>query len=129
MMKFITPNIQGLLDYLAATGLIVFPFILKLHQESIIAHYLSLFMGIALIAYSLFSDYKLGIKPWLSFKNHLMFDLVVSAIFLIVPFIVGFNIVATIYCLLMGVGVIVVVSLSQTVSRELHVSDFHESDE
>ena len=51
--KILSPSIHGLLDYAAAAGLIVLPFVLGLGETSPAALWLSVAGGIGHIAYSL----------------------------------------------------------------------------
>ncbi|WP_251359144.1 hypothetical protein [Kangiella sp. TOML190] len=112
-MKFINSKLHGYLDYLAAIGLIALPFVIGLEQQSQLAFYISIVMGFGLIGYSLLSDYALSIKPLISYKGHLVFDLLASSVFILTPWIFGYNRFATLYSLIMGAGVIVVVIFSK----------------
>ena len=60
-LQFLTPKLHGLLDYAAAGGLIVFPFLLNLGSESPIALWLSVAAGAGLIGYSLLTDYAFSV--------------------------------------------------------------------
>ncbi len=113
-MRFITPSLHGALDYIAATALIVAPFILGLADQSALAHWMSVIAGAGLIVYSLFTNYKLSLTGAIPFKLHLVFDLAAAATFLAAPWIFGFTGVAKIYYIIMGAGVILVVLFSNT---------------
>ena len=56
-IRFLTPKLHGLVDYAAAAGLIVFPFILGIGASSPIAFWLSVAAGVAVICYSMLTGY------------------------------------------------------------------------
>lgn len=108
-MKFLTPTLHGALDYIAAGALIVLPMLLGL---SGIALWLSVGGGIALIVYSLLTDYTFGTIKLVSFDVHLMLDLAAGAAFIVAPFVLGFDNPTSIYYFVMAAGVIAVVAFS-----------------
>ena len=112
--KFLTPALHGLLDYAAAAGLIVLPFLLDLGAASPLASGLSVVAGIGLVAYSLATDYAFGVFRVLSFRAHLMLDVAAAIVFLAAPFVFGWRGLLLGYYLFMGVGVLAVVALSVT---------------
>lgn len=112
-MKFITPDMHGILDYTAALALLVAPFILGLESHSVLVHWFSVVAGAALIGYSLLTDYGPSIKGVFSYKMHLILDSVASAAFLILAFGHQGSLLSTAYCLVMGGGVIAVIALSE----------------
>lgn len=111
-MRFINSKLHGLLDYVAALALIIAPNVLGLGQESALAYWLSVAAGIGLIGYSLLTDYAYSIAKLIGFKLHLGFDIAAAVVFLIAPLLFGFDGVAAIYYPVMGVGVILVVLLT-----------------
>lgn len=110
--QILTPTIHGALDYLAAAGLIVLPFLLGLGETSAVAQWLSVAGGIGLIAYSLATDYAFGAVGILSFRGHLILDLLAAAAFAVAPFVFGWTGLTMGYYLVMAAGVLVVVALS-----------------
>lgn len=110
--RILTPTIHGLLDYAAASGLIVLPFVLDLQASSSLAHWLSVAAGIGLVAYSLATDYRFGVLRLISFRAHLALDLIAAAAFVIAPFALGWTGLLRGYYIVMAVGVLVVVALS-----------------
>lgn len=110
--KILTPTLHGLLDYAAAAGLIVLPFLLDLASTSVLAHGLSVAAGAVLIAYSLATDYTFGMFGLLSFRLHLVLDLAAAAVFLAAPFVFGWDGFVLGYYLIMAAGVIAVVVLT-----------------
>lgn len=108
-LRFITPTLHGFLDFAAAAGLIVFPKLLGLHGLS---QWLSVAGGIGLIAYSLLTDYALGPFKLLSYRRHIVLDLLAAVAFIAAPVVLGFVGLVAIYYYVMGAGVILVVGLS-----------------
>ena len=112
-LQFLTPTMHGVLDYAAAGGLIVFPFLLNLGAESAIALWLSVAAGVGLIGYSLLTDYALS--PWsvISYRGHLALDATAGLAFIAAPFVFGFSPLTSIYYFVMVAGVLLVVALSK----------------
>lgn len=108
-IRFITPALHGAGDYAAATALIVLPFVLRLEGFALT---LSVAGGTGLILYSLMTDYALGPLKLLSYKTHIVLDLLAAVAFLVAPFVLGFEGLTRIYYFVMGGGVLVVVALS-----------------
>ena len=79
--QFLTPTVHGLLDYAAAAGLIVLPFLLGLGATSQLALWLSVAAGIGLVAYSLATDYTFGAVGLFSFRAHLVLDVLAAVRF------------------------------------------------
>ena len=108
-MRFLPASIHGVIDYLAAIALIVAPFFLIPASDGPIAMYLSVAAGVALILYSLITDYSVSIRNALPFSVHLIIDFLAGAAFVAAPFIFGFEGITELYHLVMGVTVILVV--------------------
>ena len=109
-IRFLTPTLHGLLDYAAATGLIVLPFILGFGG---LALWLSVAGGIGLIGYSLLTDYAFSAAAVISFKTHLVLDLAAVLSFAAAPFVFSWGGLIMGYYLVMAGAVVVVVALSQ----------------
>jgi len=109
-IRILTPRIHGLLDYAAAAGLIVFPFLLGFSGLSL---WLSVAGGTGLIAYSLLTDYAFGVASIVPYKAHLGLDLAAAAAFVAAPFLFGFTGLVMVYYFVMAAGVTAVVGLSQ----------------
>jgi len=123
--KILTPTLHGLLDYAAAAGLIVLPFLLDLGATSQLAVWLSVAAGIGLIGYSLATDYAFGLFGGISFRVHLVLDLLAAIVFLAAPFVFGWSGLVLGYYLVMAAGVFAVVGLSRTESEPvaIHAAD------
>jgi len=112
--KILTPTLHGLLDYAAAAGLIVLPFLLDLGATSQLATWLSVVAGVGLVTYSLVTDYSFGVFRVLPFRAHLMLDVAAAVVFLAAPFAFGWGGLVLAYYVVMGIGVLAVVALSTT---------------
>lgn len=108
-LQFLTPALHGALDYLAAGTLVVLPFILGFEGLEL---WLSVAGGTGLIAYSLLTDYALGIVKLLSFNVHLLLDLSAAVVFIAVPFSLDVGVLASVYYPVMAAGVIAVVAFT-----------------
>lgn len=112
-IRFLPSSIHNILDYMAALVLVVAPVILKFDQVSPFAYWLSIVAGIALILYSLLTDYEFSIKKWIPFETHLISDLSIGVIFLVWPFIFGFSGLAFAYYIVMGLSLLLVVAVTK----------------
>jgi hypothetical protein len=119
-IRFLTPSIHGILDYIAAIVLVVAPVILKLHEVSPFAYWLSVVAGGLLILYSLLTDYEFSISKMIPLKVHLGLDLSAGVLFVIWPFIFGFTGVAMAYYIVMGLGILLVVAVTDPVPTPRH---------
>jgi hypothetical protein len=112
-IRFLTPTIHGVLDYSAAVVLIIAPAVLKLDEVSPFAYWLSVVAGGVLIFYSLLTDYALGMRKRMPFKMHLGFDLSAGVVFVVWPFIFGVTGLAMTYYIVMGLGIMLVVAVTE----------------
>ena len=110
-MRFITKSIHAYLDYPVAAALIALPFVLGLGQSSPLAFWLSVVTGVAAFILTLLTDHQFGVVRVLPYKLHLTVDGMVGAVFLIAPFILGFQGIDAAYYWVLGATVAVVVSL------------------
>lgn len=111
-MRFLTPRVHGILDYVFAITLIVTPFILGFVNTNIFALCISLVLGIVLLSYSLITDYTYSLFGAVSFKIHLIFDAVTGLGLMSMPYLFGFSGTANAYYVAMGLGLVMVVALS-----------------
>jgi len=121
-MRFINSTLHGLLDYAAATALIIAPFLLGLAEQSVFAHWFSVAAGAGLIVYSLITKYAYSMAKIIPFKIHLMFDLAAAVVFLLAPFLFGFEGIVAGYYWVMGAGVVMVVLLSNTLEGNVKLT-------
>lgn len=111
-LKVISPTLHGLLDYTAALGLVLLPMLLSLKQESALVYWFSIAAGLGLMSYSLLTSYKFSLFKFFSYKMHLILDALASSAFLLLAVLHQGTLLSTVYCLVMGGGVIVVIALS-----------------
>lgn len=120
--RFVSSRIHGVLDYVAAAGLIVYPVLLDLGAFSDVALWLSITAGVGLIVYSLFTDYAFSLSSALSFRVHLILDVVAGAAFIAAIFLCGFEGIVAAYYAVMGLGVFALVAVTDPGTEA--VSDF-----
>lgn len=90
-LKFLSPTNHGIVDYLAAVTLIIAPFILQLGENNPMVSLISIVTGIAVIIVSLSTRYHYGVFKIIPFGGHLALDLLVATLFMLVPFLFGFE--------------------------------------
>lgn len=90
-MRFISPNVHGILDYLVAVTLIASPFILFPPDTGAFVFWLPVIAGMGLIGYSLLTDMSASARKLIPFKLHLLLDLSAVLGFLALPFILGMS--------------------------------------
>ena len=108
-MRFIKPGLHGIIDYFAVSILILIP---CYSDFTGIALVLPVSLGVIALFYTIFTDFSLGFKPLLSLKTHLLIDLVGGAFLAMSPFIFGFSEAASLFHIQFGIGVVVVVALT-----------------
>ena len=113
-IRFISPQIHGILDYVASVNLIVFPFVLDLGATSAIALWLSVGAGVGLFIYSLFTDYAFSVANALPFKLHLALDVAAGAVFIAAIFVLGFEGLVAAYYAVMAIGVFALVAVHES---------------
>lgn len=111
-VRFISPKIHGIIDYLAAVLLIVSPFAWGLGSSSPLAIWLSVAGGIAVIVYSLITDYHFGIAKVIPFGGHLAIDLLAGVAFTLSPFLFRFQGMDAAYYFLNAAVIYLVVALT-----------------
>lgn len=112
-MRFVTKTIHAWLDYPVAMALIALPFILGLGASSPLALTISPVVGVAAFLLTVFTDHHLGLIRVLPYKLHLAVDLTVGALFLILPFALGFSGLDAAFYWLNGAAVVAVIGLSK----------------
>ena len=117
-IRFLSPRLHGVVDYAAAAGLIVPPFLLGLGASAPLAFWLSVGSGVAVIGYSLLTSYAYSAAPVLPFKLHLLIDFAAAVAFAVAPFVLGFSGLDAVYYWVMAAAVLVVVAVSQDSEAE-----------
>ena len=88
-MRFIPTRFHAPLDYVVGVVLIAAPWIFQF-SESGAATAVSVVLGIGLIAYSLFTDYELGVWKVAPMAVHNLIDIVAGALLAVSPWLLGF---------------------------------------
>ena len=88
-MRFIPTRLHAPLDYIVGVALIAAPWIFQFSDVTA-ATALSVVLGIGLIAYSLFTNYELGVWRTFPMSVHNLFDIAAGALLAASPWLFGF---------------------------------------
>lgn len=88
-MRFIPTKVHAPLDYIVGAALIAAPWIFQFSEHTA-ATVVPIVLGIGLIAYSLFTDYELGVWKVTPMAVHNLFDLAAGGLLAASPWIFGF---------------------------------------
>ena len=88
-MRFIPTKFHAPLDYIVGAVLIAGPWIFQ-YSDSTSATVISIVLGIGLIAYSLFTNYELGVWKVAPMAVHNIIDIVAGAVLALSPWLFGF---------------------------------------
>jgi SPW repeat len=88
-MRFIPTKFHAPLDYIVGVALIAAPWIFQF-SDNTAATVVPIVLGIGLIAYSLFTDYELGLWKVAPMAVHNLIDIAAGALLLASPWIFGF---------------------------------------
>jgi SPW repeat-containing protein len=88
-MRFIPTRFHAPLDYIVGAVLIAAPWIFQF-SDSGAATAVSIVLGIGLIAYSLFTNYELGVWKVAPMAVHNVIDIVAGALLAVSPWLFGF---------------------------------------
>ena len=88
-MRFIPTKFHAPLDYIVGVALIAAPWIFQFSDVTA-ATLVSIVLGIGLIAYSLFTNYELGVWKIAPMAIHNLFDIAAGALLAASPWIFGF---------------------------------------
>jgi hypothetical protein len=102
-MRFIPTKFHAPLDYIVGAALIAAPWILQ-YSDITAATVLSVVLGIGLIAYSLFTNYELGVWKVAPMAVHNLIDIVAGALLAASPWLFGFADESTAAVFLVVVG-------------------------
>jgi hypothetical protein len=88
-MRFIPTKLHAPLDYIVGAGLIAAPWIFQFSEHTA-ARVIPIVLGIGLIAYSLFTNYELGVWKVAPMAVHNVIDVIAGAFLAASPWIFGF---------------------------------------
>jgi SPW repeat len=88
-MRFIPTRFHAPLDYIVGAALIAAPWILQFSEHTA-ATVIPVVLGIGLIAYSLFTDYELGVWKVAPMAVHNLIDVAAGGFLAASPWIFGF---------------------------------------
>lgn len=88
-MRFIPTRFHAPLDYIVGVVLIAAPWIFQFSEHTA-ATVVSIVLGIGLIAYSLFTDYELGVWKVAPMAVHNLIDVAAGLVLAASPWIFGF---------------------------------------
>jgi uncharacterized membrane protein HdeD (DUF308 family) len=88
-MRFIPTKFHAPLDYIVGVALIAAPWIFQFSEHTA-ATVVPVVLGIGLIAYSLLTDYELGVWKVFPMSMHNIIDIVAGAVLAASPWIFGF---------------------------------------
>ncbi len=88
-MRFIPTKLHAPLDYIVGAVLIAAPWIFQFSEDSA-ATAVSVVLGIGLIAYSLFTNYELGVWKVAPMAVHNVIDIVAGTVLAASPWVFGF---------------------------------------
>jgi hypothetical protein len=88
-MRFIPTVFHAPLDYIVGVALIAAPWIFRFSEDTA-ATVVPIVLGIGLIAYSLFTNYELGVWKVVPMAVHNLFDIGAGAFLALSPWIFGF---------------------------------------
>jgi hypothetical protein len=112
-IRFLSPTLHGVADYLAAAGLIL-PFVLGLGTSSPLAIWLAVAAGAAVVLVSLLTDYTYGAIRVLPFRGHLAIETIVAIAFALAPNAFGFTGIDAWYYWVNAAAVFLVVGLTRS---------------
>ena len=116
-MRFVPTKIHAMFDYVGGVVLILAPMIFRFEYVGGPAVILPRIIGVVLIAYSLLTNYELGLFKVLPMAYHLVIDFAGSLFLAISPWLFGFSdeaLNAWLPHVVLGVGVIGLVLVSKT---------------
>ncbi len=104
-MKILTPAQHGYLDYITVLVFLAAPSILGLTGMAGIFAYV---LAVIHLVMTLLTDFPLGVNTLVPFHLHGWVERVVGPVLVIVPFVFGFNDIATAFYVVVGIVIIVV---------------------
>lgn len=116
-MRFIPTRIHGIFDYLIGALLILAPWLLDFSDAGA-GTWLPVILGAGVIAYSLLTDYELGVLRQIPMSVHLMLDLGGGVLLAVSPWIFGFADEVSVPHLIFGLLEIGAAAMTKTVPED-----------
>ncbi len=89
-MAILSTRTHGILDYVIGALLIVAPYLLGFATGGA-EQWVPMILGAGVIAYSLMTDYELGVAHIIPMPTHLIMDMAGGALLLVSPWLFGFS--------------------------------------
>ncbi|WP_339655792.1 SPW repeat protein [uncultured Salegentibacter sp.] len=102
----IRPKVHGYLDYLIGSLLIIIPLLFL--DNYYLPAWILLGFGIGTILYSILTDYEMGIAGLISFKLHLIIDIIIGLFLAFSPWVFGFQKEIYLPFLIIGIGEVLI---------------------
>jgi hypothetical protein len=115
-MKKINTKTHGVLDYLVAVLFIALPWILNF-DEYPTPTMVFVVTGIVTLIYSAVTNYEMGLIPIISMKSHLALDTIAGVFLIASPWLLNFNDVIYLPFVILGAMELLVVILSDSISK------------
>jgi len=113
-MRFIPTRIHGVIDYLVGIVLIAAPWLFSFSDDRA-ATLVPVILGIAIIVYSLVTDYELGVVHAIPMSAHLIIDIIGGLVLAVSPWVFGFSDTVWAPHLIVGILEIVIALVTQTI--------------
>lgn len=105
-IKFISPSLHGILDYMVDITLISVPLIFNFRAISDTVFWVPIAIGLSNLLYSLFTVYSRSLVPLIPFYLHLFFDFMAGLILLALAFSLPLEGFVKLFYIAMGGGII-----------------------
>lgn len=116
MREIISLKTHNILDYVGGTALLLSPYIFGFSEISV-ARNTFLLLGIALVAYSLLTNYRYSIAKIIPLGVHMTLDVLLGVFTMLAPWVLDYSYTLTSFQigvhLVLGVGVLGLVAFTQ----------------
>jgi hypothetical protein len=116
--QIISTKMHGVEDYALVVLLLAAPYLFGFANGTA-AQYVPQIIGVAILGVSLMTRYELGLMPIIPMPMHLMLDAGAAIVLAASPWIFGFSKFVYLPHLILGLGELMVVAMSQTQPRSV----------